>query len=240
MEGRFQVIIVSPEIVISSTFRNSVLAKAQFYSKLRAVCIDEAHCISLWGGTSFQPEYANLGVLRGRFPSSVPFLLSSATFPDHVLDDVRGKIHLGKDATKISFSNARPNVALSVRSMRHPAESKADLRFLIPSNATRPEDIDITLIYCNQRLATEDICDALRRWAEDEGIATTCVAFYHAKIGDKRKRQLEEMLRHGEVRILVCTDAVGMVEECFTLTSSPKYAHQMILSRAVICAISSV
>jgi superfamily II DNA helicase RecQ len=128
------------------------------------------------------------------------------------LDDICGKIRLSKTATKISFSNVRPNVALSVRSMQHPEESKADLRFLIPPHATKPEDIDITLVYCNQRLTTEDICDALRRWADDEGITPSCIAFYHAKIGAKRKRQLEEMLRRGEIRILVCTDAVGMVE----------------------------
>jgi superfamily II DNA helicase RecQ len=211
VEGKYQVVIVSPEIVISTAFRNAVLSKAPFYSKLRAVCIDEAHCISIWGGTSFRPEYAELGLLRGRFPSSIPFLISSATLPDHVLDDICGKMRLSKTATKVSFSNARPNVALSVRSMQYPEESKADLRFLIPPHATKPDDIDITLVYCNRRLTTEDVCDSLRRWAEDEGIAASCIAFYHAKIGDKRKHQLEEMLRRGEIRILVCTDAVGMV-----------------------------
>jgi superfamily II DNA helicase RecQ len=63
VEGRFQVVIVLPEIVISTAFRNAVLSKAQFYSNLRAVCVDEAHCISTWGGTNFRPEYAELGVL---------------------------------------------------------------------------------------------------------------------------------------------------------------------------------
>jgi superfamily II DNA helicase RecQ len=74
-----------------------------------------------------------------------------------------------------------------------------------------PEDIDITLVYCNQRTACEDAVDRLRNWARDEGIPESCIAFYHAKIGSKRKRELEEKLRNGEIRILVCTDAVGMV-----------------------------
>ena len=56
--------------------------------------------------------------------------------------------------------------------------------------------------------------DRLHAWAAAEGIPTDCIAFYHAKIGEKRKRELEEKLKKGEIRILVCTDAVGMVHEC--------------------------
>jgi superfamily II DNA helicase RecQ len=87
LAGKFRQIVVSPEIAISAAFRTAVLSKREFSDKLRAVCIDEAHCISLWGG-SFRTDYANLGVLRGRFPSNVPFIIASATLPDHILDDI--------------------------------------------------------------------------------------------------------------------------------------------------------
>ncbi|KAJ7861950.1 hypothetical protein B0H13DRAFT_1638916, partial [Mycena leptocephala] len=93
--------------------------------------------VSLWGG-SFRPDYADLGVLRGRIPSNVPFIVASATIPEHILDDVRVKLGLSKNATRISLTNARPNVALSVRTMQHPEESKADLRLLIPPHASSP------------------------------------------------------------------------------------------------------
>jgi superfamily II DNA helicase RecQ len=105
-----------------------VLSKPAFFTRLRAVGIDEAHCISLWGG-SFRPDYARLGVLRGRFPKNVPFVIASATLPDHILDDIRVKLQLSRDATMVRLTNARPNVALSTRVMRFPEESKADLRF---------------------------------------------------------------------------------------------------------------
>ncbi|KAJ7431579.1 hypothetical protein B0H11DRAFT_1660872, partial [Mycena galericulata] len=97
--------------------------------------------------------------------------------------------------------------------MQHPEGSKADLRFLIPPHASKPEDIPITLVYCNTRLTCEDACDALRRWAANEGISSTCIAFYHAKIGQAEERNTEERLRKGGIRILLCTDAVGMVCE---------------------------
>lgn len=82
---------------------------------------------------------------------------------------------------------------------------------MIPPGATKPKDIPVTLIYCNKRTTCEDIADQLRGWASREEIDTNCIAFYHAQISEKRKRELEEKLRKGEVRILVCTDAVGMV-----------------------------
>jgi superfamily II DNA helicase RecQ len=174
------------------------------------VVIDEAHCISIWGG-SFRTDYGKLGLLRGRIPKHVPFIVASATLPDHILDDIQGKLKLSPNAHIVQITNARPNVALSCRSMKHAEKSKADLRFLIPVGATKPEDINITLVYCNQRIKCEDAVDNLRFWAKELGIPETSIAFYHARIGEKRKRELEEKLREGGIRILVCTDAVGMV-----------------------------
>jgi superfamily II DNA helicase RecQ len=95
--------------------------------------------------------------------------------------------------------------------MKHSEKSKADLWFLIPPGAMKAEDIDITLVYCNQCVKCEDAIDSLHLWDKLLGIPESCIAFYHARIGEKRKRQLEEMLRQGEIHILVCTDAVGMV-----------------------------
>jgi len=150
-------------------------------------------------------------VLRGRIPRHVPLIVASATLPDHILDDIRTKLQLSANAKMVRMTNSRPNVALSCRAMKHSQESFADLRFLIPVGATKAEDIDITLVYCNQRIHCEDAVDHLRFWTEEQGIDPSCIAFYHAKIGEKRKRELEEKLRRGEIRILVCTDAVGMV-----------------------------
>lgn len=191
-------------------FSKKVLSQPRLQEHLRLVFVDEAHCVSLWGG-SFRSEYAELGVLRGRGPSTVAFAIASATLPQHVLDDVCAKLKIDKNAKTISMSNARPNIALSVRKIVHPDDTKADLRFLIPEDAVVPADIPISLVYFNTRIETEDACDQLQSWAQDIGIDKSAIAFYHAKIGTARKRKLEQMLRDGKIRILGCTDAVGMV-----------------------------
>ncbi|KAJ7075016.1 P-loop containing nucleoside triphosphate hydrolase protein [Mycena belliarum] len=208
-EGTCQRIFVSPEVAGSLDFGRKILAQPRFREHLRLVVIDEAHCVSLWGG-SFRSEYAELGVLRGRVPSATVFAIASATLPVHVLDDVWAKLKIGKDAATVSMSNARPNVALSVRKIIHPDETKADLRFLLPNGATTAAEVPVSLVYFNQRIETEDACDRLQSWAADLGIEKSAIAFYHAKIGTARKRELERLLKEGKVRILCCTNAVGM------------------------------
>ncbi|KAJ6465254.1 P-loop containing nucleoside triphosphate hydrolase protein [Mycena vulgaris] len=208
-EGEAQQIFVSPEVAASLEFSKKVLSQPRLQSHLRLVFIDEAHCVSLWGG-SFRSEYAELGVLRGRVLPSVVFAVASATLPKHVLDEVCAKLKIGRDTVTVALSNARPNVAISVRKIVHSDETKADLRFLIRENATSAADIPISLVYFNSRIETEDACDRLQFWATSVGIPKSAIGFYHAKIGTARKRELETMLREGHVRILCCTDAVGM------------------------------
>ncbi|TEB27832.1 P-loop containing nucleoside triphosphate hydrolase protein, partial [Coprinellus micaceus] len=210
--GKYRLILVSPEIAISKVFSQKVLSQANFTRHLRSVCIDEAHCISLWGG-SFRPDYAGLGILRGRLPSHIPFLVASATLPSHILDDVCSKLQLSKDAHRVSLTNDRRNVSLSVHQMKHSEESKADLRYLIPDGAVYPSEVPQTIIYCNQRLTCEDAADRAREWAEDVGmigVPKEWIVFYHAKLGAARKREIEEMIRDGRARLVFCTDALGM------------------------------
>lgn len=201
---------------MSPQFRAGVLAKPGFYQNLRAAFVDEAHCISLWGG-SFRPDYAQLRTFRGRLPTNVPMVTCTATFPPHIADDIRSSLQILNDAEVVAVTNARPNVAISVRGMRHSDKSKGDLRFIIPEGARAVADIPIQLVYCNSRIVVEDIADSVRRWlprtfTEEERQIT--VAYYHAKVGEKRKRHLEQQLRLGIVHILICTDAVGMVSSC--------------------------
>lgn len=211
MNGKFRHVIVSPEIVVSQEFHRCVLSKSTFFNNLRVTNIDEAHCLVIWG-ISFRPDYARLGVLRGRLPRNVPITAASATMsPSHIMDGICSTLSLTTDAVKVAVTNARPNVSLAVRVMQHSEDSKADLRFLIPVHAHCPEDIPVTLVYCNSRTVTEICADRTRDWAMEHGIDSSCIAFYHALVGEDKKRSLEHALEKSRLRILYCTNAIGMV-----------------------------
>ncbi|TDL13617.1 P-loop containing nucleoside triphosphate hydrolase protein, partial [Rickenella mellea] len=206
---KYRRVFISPETATDPAFREAVLSKDSFYKHLRAVVIDESHCISHWG-SAFRDEYSMLGLLRGRLPTNVPLLVASATLPPHVMNDISEKLGLSSDCKLIRMSNARYNVGLQVRQITGKESTKAALRFTIPHDAQKAEDIPVQLIYCNTVNETQDICEALRAWLLEQNIRPDCVAFYNAKVGSTTKRKLEERLRNGDLRILVCTDAVGM------------------------------
>ncbi|KAF9474638.1 hypothetical protein BDN70DRAFT_815375, partial [Pholiota conissans] len=138
-------------------------------------------------GQSFRKEYSQLGILRGKLPTNISMTIASATLLEHILDNICSELQLSKNLAIVRLTNACPNVALSVRTMQHSDESKADLCFLIPPGATSPDDIPMTLIYCNQRKTTEECVDRIRDWAAKQGINVSCIAFYHALIGQVRK-----------------------------------------------------
>lgn len=103
----------------------------RFTRRLLCITMDEGHCISRWGG--FRPEYHEIGRLRYMLPRHVRFYVASATMPSIVMREVMDILHIQtKDAFIMHRSNDRPNVRLTVRELRHSANSFLDLAFLIP------------------------------------------------------------------------------------------------------------
>ncbi|KAF9059123.1 hypothetical protein BDP27DRAFT_1385895 [Rhodocollybia butyracea] len=100
---------------------------------------------------------------------STPFhekVLKIRTFREHcievdVIHDVLFKVGLPQDSARIAVSNAKYNIALSVRILQHPGSTYADLFTLFPvePDAEFPQ----TLIYVNNRKEAEEIQDFLRR-----------------------------------------------------------------------------
>lgn len=106
--------------------------------------------------------------------------------PREVLDDICLTLNLPNDCGHILYSNAKPNIALSVRQLQHPDGSFADLVTLIPKHAKDASDIPLTLIYANSRVEVEEMQDFLRRHLP-AGIPGDCVEFYHRYVSDERK-----------------------------------------------------
>ncbi|KAF9073234.1 P-loop containing nucleoside triphosphate hydrolase protein [Rhodocollybia butyracea] len=203
---KHRVIFISPETAVSTPFHEKVLKIRTFREHCIEVVIDEAHCASEWG-EEFRPEYAQLTKLLARLPSGLPVLLASATMPEDVIHDVLFKVGLPQDSARIAVSNAKYNIALSVRILQHPGSTYADLFTLFPvePDAEFPQ----TLIYVNNRKEAEEIQDFLRRHCPSH-LPTSSVEFYHRFLTDKRKAEIAEGLRSGRLRCVIATDALGM------------------------------
>ncbi|THU77687.1 P-loop containing nucleoside triphosphate hydrolase protein, partial [Dendrothele bispora CBS 962.96] len=206
---KYRVILLSPEMAKSSAVHEKVLKNPIFKKSCIEVVIDEAHCVSEWGNDDFRPDYAEVGVLLARLPSTVPVLAASATMPTDVASDILGKLGLSQDIARIAVSNRKDNVKLSVRVLQHPQSTYADLLYLFPSNPTGPSDFPQTLIYVNSRTEAEEIQDFLRR-NSPECIPKTVFEFYHRHIEHSRKETIQQGIADGSYRAVPATDALGM------------------------------
>jgi len=63
-----------------------ILKSTSFTDRVISMNFDEGHCISAWGG--FRPEYREVGRLRYLLPKGISIVITSATLPELVFDDV--------------------------------------------------------------------------------------------------------------------------------------------------------
>jgi len=66
-----KLLYVTPEKISSSTRFQDTLDTLNSNNYISRFVIDEAHCVSQWGH-DFRPDYKKLGVLKKRFPKSIP------------------------------------------------------------------------------------------------------------------------------------------------------------------------
>ncbi|KAE9382631.1 hypothetical protein BT96DRAFT_961148 [Gymnopus androsaceus JB14] len=151
-------------------------------------------------------EYGQPGKLLVRLPSGLPVLFSSATMPEEVIKDILFKVGLIPE--QVAVSNAKYNVALSIRVLQHPTTTYADLFSLFPTGEN--EGFPQTIIYMNSRTEVEQIQDFLHRHRPLH-MPEDIFEFYHRNITETRKEYIQKGLQSGKLRCVIATDALGIV-----------------------------
>ncbi|KAJ7153843.1 P-loop containing nucleoside triphosphate hydrolase protein [Mycena filopes] len=208
-ENKYRVVLVSPEMAVTSKFHDLVLSKKPFSDNVICQVIDEGHCITEWGNDDFRPEFSKLHVLLARLPSGLPVVVGSATMPRDVILDVLAKLRLRADCARVSVSNEKPNIALSVRILQHPQDTFADLITLFPRDFKDPQDFAQSLIYAGGRMEVEKMQDVLRH-NRPTCIPADVFKFYHRFIAEERKQLVQDRIENGSLRAVATTDALGM------------------------------
>lgn len=186
--NELQLLYIAPE-----RLDNPVWQKYLPRLPIRAVVIDEAHCISMWGH-DFRPEYRRIVNLVRLLPREVPVVAVTATATPRVEQDVRQQI--GEPFYILRGLLMRPNLRLYVQPVRSEEEKLAwvaHLTRMLPGSG---------LIYT----ATRGNCEWIAQFLQMQGVTAE---YYHAGRGAERA-DIERRLISNELKAVVCTNALGM------------------------------
>ncbi|KAF5338579.1 hypothetical protein D9758_016970 [Tetrapyrgos nigripes] len=181
--GEYQIVIVSPEMLLSKRFIDEILRKPEFTHRVISTVVDEAHVVSHWG-SGFRKKYGELGLVRAFLPKNTPIVALSVTFPRRVRRDVMKKLHI-----------------------HH--QDFIDLDFVVPQNAQCTTKIPKTFIYWDNIMGGIDMEDHIVDLLPCT-ISREAVRVYNATYSTAYRETVLSQFRAGEVQILICTDAAGM------------------------------
>jgi superfamily II DNA helicase RecQ len=176
-------------------------------------------------GGDFRKLYALLEKLRSFFPPNVPFLATSATLPPLALRDVRSKLAIDSDTSfYLNLGNDRPNVAMSVQQINGSDDYEA-LRPLLANNVTKTDDMTKTIVFTNTVNGTQTTCKRVRQFFPKS--LCKYVDFLHAHRTPRAKKRVMRRFRQGRVKILIATEAAGMV--CVMIFPICRLSHSILV-----------
>jgi superfamily II DNA helicase RecQ len=214
VSATFQIVLLSPEMLLSRQFVASVLRKQAFTSRVYSVIVDEAHCISHWG-ESFRKKYAAIGTVRAFLPTNTPFVALSATLTLRVANDVMRKLQFRtSEDVYLNTGNDRLNVSLVVRTLRHTMKAYTDIDFIVShGKVMSASQIKKSWIYVDSIAAGAEMIDHIRHLLPEN--LHGMIRPYNAVHSHAYRELAMTGFKDGSIRILVCTDAAGMVCRTF-------------------------
>lgn len=186
LKGRYKLIYISPERLISENFREYLP-----HLNVSILVVDEAHCISQWG-FDFRPSYLRIKEVVSLLPNAV-IAAFTASAPPNVQSDIEQHLFT-KKPTIFSGDFYRKNLNFYVVS----TENKSGLLLKLFKNFKGN-----ALVFCDTRRETEETS----RFLSESGISCD---FYHAGLEREERNKRQEKWMKARYGIMACTNAFGM------------------------------
>ena len=198
--GDASIVLVSPEQLRSSTFREALEQR-----EVGSWVLDEAHCLSKWGH-DFRPDYRYVARFikertgNDQFASLV--CLTATAKPD-VVDDIvqHFRDKLGVELEVFNGGAERSNLVFNVV----PTEAnekfpriKGLLNEHLPDGANGG-----AIIYCATRRRTKEVAEFLQ-------LNDLSAEHFHAGVSPELKKDVQERFISGDLKVIVATNAFGM------------------------------
>ena len=205
-------------MLLSRKFIDEVLRKPAFGPRCLLVFIDEVHCVSHWGA-SFRKAYSSIGIIRAFLLRNTPIVAVTATLTPLVQQDLLSKLQFNRsDYLFVNIGKDWLNVSQVVRAMEHPANTLLDLDFLVPTDMSSLNDIDKCFLYSDNIKSGALITDYLNKCVDTKFHQCGLIRPYNATMSKKYRKQVMRLFHEGKIRILICTDAAGMVRNNYLHT----------------------
>ncbi|KAH7890099.1 hypothetical protein F5I97DRAFT_1827699 [Phlebopus sp. FC_14] len=218
-------------VAVNVNTYDATLHKVQYSKWMLDWVINEAHCISQWGG-DFRLAYGKLNRLRFYVPLDTPIYMTSAMIPPIVLQEVCDKLQISTTKSfQLNLGNNQPNVTYETRTIPNTTDFLV-LDFLY-KDAQIPEDMLHTFVFVNTvqnsmagwRQACEVLLEHLRH----------CVDFLNSCQSPAAKKTVLEKYRKGEIYILFVTKVGGMIQRSGQAGHSPIIqATTLLLVQALV------
>lgn len=187
-EGRYKIIYVAPERLITEEFLH--FAKNV---ELTMVTVDEAHCISQWG-QDFRPSYLKIVNFIDQLPKRPVISAFTATATKEVMEDIICVLRLNTPTVVVTGYD-RANLYYEVRT---PKDKSAEVVDYILNHKK-----ECGIIYCSTRKNVEELQEILKV----NGIDATK---YHAGLNDSERNENQEDFIYDRKLVMVATNAFGM------------------------------
>jgi ATP-dependent DNA helicase RecQ len=188
--GEYKLIYISPE-----RFYNEQFIEAVSKIDISFFVVDEAHCISQWGG-DFRPAYSQVGDFRSSLGKPLTAAFTATATPE-VQSDITHTLFHEKSPELFNLGINRPNLHMGAIDVIDETE-----KFTIIEEYLEKEK-GSAIIYFNliKNLTT------FSYYCQEKKIPH---GIYHGQLSPQKRTEVQESFLQGKKRLILATNAFGM------------------------------